>query len=56
MNQGAWFSSQHHIRKIIGKKTHLEYAGRPFNAAPAVGSAKLHLQQQKKLVEKAFSV
>ena len=56
MNQGAWFSSQHHIRKIIGKQTPLEYAGRPFHAAPAVGSAKLHNQQQQELVEQAFKI
>lgn len=56
MNQGAWFSSQHHIRNIIGKQAPLEYAGRPFHAAPAVGSAKLHLKQQQELVEQAFSV
>ena len=56
MNQGAWFSSQHHIRKIIGKQSHLEYSGRPFHAAPAVGSAKLHLKQQQELVEQAFCV
>lgn len=56
MNQGAWFSSQHHIRNIIGKQAHLEYAGRPFSAAPAVGSAKLHLKQQQELAEQAFSI
>ncbi|MDH5445371.1 MAG: 2-oxoglutarate dehydrogenase E1 component [Gammaproteobacteria bacterium] len=56
MNQGAWFSSQHHIRNIIGRHLHLEYAGRPFHAAPAVGSAKLHIQQQQELVEQAFTI
>ncbi len=56
MNQGAWFSSQHHIRSIIGKDAPLEYAGRPFHAAPAVGSAKLHIKQQQELVELAFTV
>ena len=56
MNQGAWFSSQHHMRAVIGKDRALHYAGRPFSAAPAVGSPKLHSQQQQQLVEDAFTV
>ena len=56
MNQGAWFSSQHHIRAAIGKDRALHYAGRSFFAAPAVGSAKLHSHQQQELVEQAFTV
>ncbi|MDH5778068.1 MAG: 2-oxoglutarate dehydrogenase E1 component, partial [Gammaproteobacteria bacterium] len=55
-NQGAWFSSQHHIHGVIGERGKLQYAGRPFSAAPAVGSAKMHLQSQKELVEKAFKI
>ncbi|MDH5179407.1 MAG: 2-oxoglutarate dehydrogenase E1 component [Gammaproteobacteria bacterium] len=53
-NQGAWFSSQHHMHGVIGKRGKLKYAGRPFYAATAVGSAKLHIQQQKELVEQAL--
>lgn len=53
-NQGAWFSSQHHIKDCLGLKQILVYAGREFAAAPAVGSAALHAQQQRALVEQAL--
>jgi len=54
MNQGAWFSIQHHIRHILGAKFELEYAGRPFSAAPAVGYPSLHIKHLKELLEKAL--
>ncbi len=38
-NQGAWFASQHHIRSCMGASQQFFYAGRPFAAAPAGGSA-----------------
>ena len=54
MNQGAWYSSQHHIRKLL-PDLYLRYAGRPASASPAVGYYQLHVQQQKQLVEEAFA-
>ncbi len=55
MNQGAWYSSQHHIRRAIGKKAHyLEYAGRPLLAAPAVGYMTLHKKQLQDLLKEAL--
>ncbi len=54
MNQGAWYSSQHHMRRAIGDRHYLEYAGRPLMAAPAVGHPALHKQQQEKLVADAL--
>jgi len=54
MNQGAWYSSQHHLRAAIGKKQQLHYAGRPLLAAPAVGYHALHVQQQQALVAEAL--
>ncbi len=54
MNQGAWFSSQHHMRTVLGKAFYLEYAGRPFSAAPAVGYMPLHIQQLQDLLEDAL--
>ena len=54
-NQGVWFTSQHHIRSSMREEQELFYAGRPFAAAPAVGSFKLHLQQQEALVQEALS-
>jgi len=53
-NQGVWFSSQHHISDCLGSKQLLEYAGRGFAASPAVGSATLHIEEQKALVEQAL--
>ncbi|MDH5571879.1 MAG: 2-oxoglutarate dehydrogenase E1 component [Gammaproteobacteria bacterium] len=55
-NQGAWFSSQHHMRSAIGKKYYLSYAGRPSLAAPAVGTMSMHKQQQTLLVDKALGL
>jgi len=55
-NQGAWYSSQHHMRALIGKDHCLEYAGRPTSAAPAVGYASLHIKQQQGLVAEALGI
>jgi 2-oxoglutarate dehydrogenase E1 component len=59
MNQGAWYSSQHHMRNALHRlnpKLHLEYAGRDASAAPAAGHMSVHIEQQKKLVNDAFEV
>ena len=53
-NQGSWFSSQHHIRSILKAPHYLEYAGRPFSAAPAVGYPKQHAEQLEKLLHEAL--
>ncbi|VAW98631.1 2-oxoglutarate dehydrogenase E1 component [hydrothermal vent metagenome] len=54
MNQGAWYSSQHHIRHAIGKNKNLEYAGRPLLAAPAVGNINIHKEQEAQLISDAL--
>lgn len=59
MNQGAWYSSQHHMRRILGrhnKALFLEYAGREASAAPACGYASMHAEQQEQLLKDAFTV
>ena len=59
MNQGAWYSSQHHLRRSIGNHNRnlvLEYAGRDASAAPACGYASMHAEQQEKLLQDAFTV
>ena len=56
MNQGAWFSSQHHMRSALRQPELLRYAGRPFSAAPAAGYAWLHLKQQHALVAQALGL
>jgi len=53
-NQGAWYSSQHHMRACIGDEFYLEYAGRPLSAAPAVGYFALHARQLKDLLNSAI--
>lgn len=54
MNQGAWFSSQHHLRAAIGPQFPLYYAGRSQSAAPAVGLASVHVAQLNALIEEAL--
>ena len=55
MNQGAWYSSQHHMRNAIGKKFNLEYVGRPLLAAPAVGHPALHKEQLEQILSDALN-
>jgi len=54
MNQGAWYSSQHHIRALLGSGDQLFYAGRPSSAAPAVGYPMLHIRQLCQLLDDAL--
>lgn len=60
MNQGAWYSSQHHMRAVIqqlyGNAMGLEYAGREASAAPAGGYMSVHIEEEKRFVDKALSV
>ena len=59
MNQGAWYCSQHHMRRVISahdKSLGLAYAGREASAAPACGYASMHAEQQEKLLQDAFTV
>ncbi|WP_101760611.1 2-oxoglutarate dehydrogenase E1 component [Oceanicoccus sp. KOV_DT_Chl] len=61
MNQGAWYSSQHHMRRVINvhnSSLYLEYAGRDASASPAAGYMALHVAQQEKVIADAlgFSV
>jgi len=58
-NQGAWYSSQHHMRRAVhrtNKDLYLLYAGRDASAAPAAGYMSLHVEQQNALVNDAFTV
>ena len=57
MNQGAWYSSQHHIRNVLQQhipQLPLDYVGREAFAAPAAGSPGLHIEQQQQLVQEAL--
>jgi len=55
-NQGAWFSSQHHLRAALSQPDLLQYAGRAFSAAPAPGYAGVHARQQRALVAQALGL
>ena len=55
-NQGVWFSSQHNIEDCLRDDQSLSYAGRGFAAAPAGGSAYVHVEQQAALVKQALGI
>ncbi|PVZ69588.1 2-oxoglutarate dehydrogenase E1 component [Pelagibaculum spongiae] len=56
MNQGAWYSSQHHFNACLTKNQVLVYAGREASASPAVGYYSLHVEQQNGLVNDALGI
>ena len=53
-NQGAWYSSQHHMRACLSNQQKLTYAGRAASASPAVGYHQAHVEQQEALVNDAL--
>ncbi len=55
-NQGAWDYFEPRFAAKLEHRSVVEYIGREPSAAPAVGSAKVHAQQQKKLVKQALGV
>ena len=57
MNQGAWYSMQHRLRRSVlaqNENLYLIYAGREAFAAPAVGYGHIHVEQQQQLVQDAL--
>jgi 2-oxoglutarate dehydrogenase E1 component len=57
MNQGAWYASQHHMRRVIHRHkvdVYLRYVGRDGSAAPAAGYMALHVEQQNKFIDEAL--
>ena len=55
LNMGAWSYIWPRLQKCV-ESHHVRYAGRNRASSPAAGSKAMHLREQKKLVEKAFSV
>ena len=58
MNQGAWYSSQHHMRHVlqhVNPMIHLRYVGRASSAAPACGYMSTHLEEQKQFIDEALN-
>ncbi|GAA6167240.1 2-oxoglutarate dehydrogenase E1 component [Sessilibacter corallicola] len=59
MNQGAWFSCQHRMYRVLNKlelNVPLKFAGRDASAAPAAGYMSTHVEEQTTLVNKALIV
>ena len=59
MNQGAWYSSQHHMRRAaedLKPGVVLSYAGREASASPAAGYPALHLEQLKSFLDQALTL
>ena len=54
MNQGAWYSITHRLLQCLANEQSLSYAGRQHFASTAVGVAKLHHEQQMRLINEAL--
>lgn len=54
-NQGAWSFLAPQIIDILGVNKHLKYVGRKESAATATGSFSIHIQEQKAILNEAFS-
>ena len=55
-NQGAWYQSIHNLLANMQDEQTLYYAGRPSSASPAVGYYKVHMEEQRTLVNEAITV
>ncbi len=58
-NQGAWYNSQHHMRRCISslnESLYLEFAGREASAAAAAGYMSTHTEEQERLVNQALGL
>jgi len=53
-NQGAWYSSQHHLRNSLADHQQLEFSGRPHSASPAAGYMSRHQAQLHTLLENSL--
>jgi 2-oxoglutarate dehydrogenase E1 component len=59
MNQGAWYSSQHHMRRVIhdiNPKLYLNFVGREASAAPAAGYMSIHVEEQNRFINEALTI
>jgi len=59
-NMGAYFMMRPFLEELleeVGKqKVQVEYVGRVERASPAVGSTKVHLEEQKRIINKALGL
>jgi len=59
INQGVWYSSQHHMRNVIERHNpdlELHFVGRPASAAPAAGYMSTHLEEQNRFINEALTL
>jgi 2-oxoglutarate dehydrogenase E1 component len=56
LNMGAWSYIFPRLQQAAGHSAYVRYAGRERAASPAAGSKAVHVRQQRRLVEQAFSV
>lgn len=59
MNQGAWYSSQHHMRRVLADldpALYLSYVGRSPSAAPAAGYMSIHIEEQNRFISEALTI
>jgi len=55
-NQGAWYQIKHHLKRCLLSQQKISHITRPASAAPAVGSARRHAEEQKALVDQALDL
>jgi len=55
-NQGAWYNIRHRLQAPLTDKHSLRYVGRATAASTAAGYFKLHVKQQKEVIESALKV
>jgi 2-oxoglutarate dehydrogenase complex dehydrogenase (E1) component-like enzyme len=55
-NMGAWGFVREHVSSLLPMGLSLRYVGRRVQASPAVGSQKIHQQEQAALIEQALAV
>jgi 2-oxoglutarate dehydrogenase E1 component len=58
MNQGAWYCSQHHMRRVVSRinpDIYLSYTGREASASVAAGYMALHLEQLESFLNDALT-
>ena len=59
MNQGVWYSLQHHMRAVLGRideRLYLRYVGRDASASPATGYLSTHLEEQQCFIDEALNL
>jgi len=54
-NQGAWYNIRHRLQAPLSDSHSLRYVGRATAASTAAGYFKLHVKQQKEVIESALN-